>query len=413
MATDFQALDALATTNWYRPASVRRLAILLTDGESSFAPRILVSKLAKAGIDLVVVRFWNIDERVWQANGKAEPLYRPAPLTLPPVADLAALTTGGRVYDESELAAAASAARRYLGDGPVRRDNRRRAHDLARTLMRCSLPASRWPCSPAGSATAHAGHPEARAPEELRERIAYSMVSAWRGSSTTAETPLTKSASAAAAELIRKAIVDGRARAGIAPEGGGACPRARHQPHAGSRGAPRAPDRGSDRVDSEPGRDRSCLRGRGPRRSLPAPRAARRLRGAALAAARIAPEDVGRLRESCERFDSLRAADDVTELVHENVIFHDIDPPRGWKRAARADGPEVIQLPLVYRSYVWYSPEQKLISEHYHRQLTSALAAGDAERAELVMKEHVFEARDFLVAKLRERQESEAEEQSE
>ena len=56
------------------------------------------------------------------------------------------------------------------------------------------------------------------------------------------------------------------------------------------------------------------------------------------------------------------------------------------------------QLPLVYRSYVWYSPEQKRISAHYHRQLTSALAARDAERAEIVMKEHVFEARDFLVA---------------
>jgi DNA-binding GntR family transcriptional regulator len=55
----------------------------------------------------------------------------------------------------------------------------------------------------------------------------------------------------------------------------------------------------------------------------------------------------------------------------------------------------------VYRSYHWYSPEQKLISEHYHRQLTAALAARDAERAERVMTEHVLEARDFLVAQLR------------
>jgi DNA-binding GntR family transcriptional regulator len=50
---------------------------------------------------------------------------------------------------------------------------------------------------------------------------------------------------------------------------------------------------------------------------------------------------------------------------------------------------------------VWYSPDQKLISEHYHRQLTAALAAREPERAELVMKEHVLEARDFLVARLR------------
>jgi DNA-binding GntR family transcriptional regulator len=62
----------------------------------------------------------------------------------------------------------------------------------------------------------------------------------------------------------------------------------------------------------------------------------------------------------------------------------------------------VIELPLVYKSYIWYSPDQQRISVHYHRQIVTALAARDAERAELVMKEHVFEARDLLVARLRE-----------
>jgi len=38
------------------------------------------------------------------------------------------------------------------------------------------------------------------------------------------------------------------------------------------------------------------------------------------------------------------------------------------------------------------------ISVHYHRQIVKALADGDADRAELVMKEHVLEARDVLVA---------------
>ena len=69
--------------------------------------------------------------------------------------------------------------------------------------------------------------------------------------------------------------------------------------------------------------------------------------------------------------------------------------------AARASASmvrQVIELPLVYRSYSWYSPEQQRISAHYHRQITRALEARDAERAELVMKEHVFEARDLLVA---------------
>jgi DNA-binding GntR family transcriptional regulator len=62
----------------------------------------------------------------------------------------------------------------------------------------------------------------------------------------------------------------------------------------------------------------------------------------------------------------------------------------------------VIELPLVYRSYYWYSPEQKLISDHYHHQLAHALSARDGDRAELIMKEHVFEARDFLIERLKE-----------
>jgi DNA-binding GntR family transcriptional regulator len=59
----------------------------------------------------------------------------------------------------------------------------------------------------------------------------------------------------------------------------------------------------------------------------------------------------------------------------------------------------VIELPLVYKSYVWYSPDQKRISAHYHRQITNAMRTRDADRAEHLMREHVFEARDLLVAK--------------
>ena len=60
----------------------------------------------------------------------------------------------------------------------------------------------------------------------------------------------------------------------------------------------------------------------------------------------------------------------------------------------------MIEIPLVYKSFYWYSPEQKVISQHYHRQLTRALKLGDGERAELIMKEHVLEARDFLLAQI-------------
>ena len=61
----------------------------------------------------------------------------------------------------------------------------------------------------------------------------------------------------------------------------------------------------------------------------------------------------------------------------------------------------VTELPLVYKSYLWYSPSQKLVSAHYHRQIVHALEARDPERAENVMKQHVFEARDVLMTHVR------------
>jgi DNA-binding GntR family transcriptional regulator len=212
--------------------------------------------------------------------------------------------------------------------------------------------------------------------------------------------PLTKSASAAAAELIRAAIVEGRLEPGQ---------RLKEEELARELGISRTPVREALLVlqtegllEAAPNRgaavrtfDADDLDDLYQLRAVLEGFAARR------AAARITDEEVSELRESCERFDALRAADDVDDLVQENVRFHDVilGAARSERLAQLVRG--VIQLPLVYRSYVWYSPEQKLISEHYHRQLTAALAAHDTERAESLMKEHVLEARDFLVARIR------------
>jgi DNA-binding GntR family transcriptional regulator len=213
-------------------------------------------------------------------------------------------------------------------------------------------------------------------------------------------TPLTRNASTVAADLIRAAIVDGRLEPGR---------RLKEEELARELGISRTPVREALLVlqtegllDAAPNRGaavrayeaddlddlyqlRAVLEGFATRR----------------AATRISPEGVARLRESCERFVSLRAEEDVAELVRENVRFHDVILEAAGSERLTEMVRKVIQLPLVYRSYHWYSPEQKLISEHYHRQLTVALAARDAEWAEMLMKEHVLEARDFLIARLR------------
>ena len=212
--------------------------------------------------------------------------------------------------------------------------------------------------------------------------------------------PFVRNSSDVAAEVIREAIVDGRLAPGA---------RLKEEGLARELGISRTPVREAllllqteGLVDAAPNRgatvrvhDADELEDLYQLRALLEGYAARR------AATRVSEEVVQQLWASCDRFDA-RTDGDIRGLVKENHFFHDtILEAAGSVRVAEMVR-KVIVLPLVYRSYIWYSPQQRRISGHYHRQITKALGAGDAERAELVMKEHVFEARDVLVAHLRE-----------
>jgi DNA-binding GntR family transcriptional regulator len=216
------------------------------------------------------------------------------------------------------------------------------------------------------------------------------------------QAPLNRNASVAATELIRAAIVEGRLEPGQ---------RLKEEELARELGISRTPVReallflqAEGLVESEPNRG-ATVRAYEPEeiedmyelRALLEGHAAHR------AATRISEEDLGRLRESNERFATLGAENDVVDLVRENLAFHNTVLEAAGSERLAAMVRKVIELPLVYKSFYWYSPEQKLISDHYHRELTRALEARDAERAELIMKEHVFEARDFLIATLKDR----------
>jgi DNA-binding GntR family transcriptional regulator len=118
------------------------------------------------------------------------------------------------------------------------------------------------------------------------------------------------------------------------------------------------------------------------------------------AAQRITDGDVEELNASCARFVALGHATDenVHEIVAENVFFHTkIVDIAGSERLAEMVR-KVIELPLVYKSWSWYSPDQKRRSEQSHQQLVQVLAARDADRAELIMRGHVYDGRDVLLA---------------
>ncbi|MGH3066596.1 MAG: GntR family transcriptional regulator [Gaiellaceae bacterium] len=211
--------------------------------------------------------------------------------------------------------------------------------------------------------------------------------------------PLAGNASVGAAEVIRQAIVEGAYAPGA---------RLKEEELARELGISRTPVReallvlqAEGLVDASPNRgatvrvhDAEDLDDLYQLRALLEGYAARR------AAARGSEELVGVLWASCNRFDGLSDGD-VRALVKENFVFHNaILDAAGSARVADMVR-RVIDLPLVYKSYIWYSPEQRRISAHYHRQIATAVESHDAERAELVMKEHVFEARDLLVQRVR------------
>jgi DNA-binding GntR family transcriptional regulator len=102
------------------------------------------------------------------------------------------------------------------------------------------------------------------------------------------------------------------------------------------------------------------------------------------------------LRASCDRFAVLVDGSDIHALVAENAVFH----RTVWEAAASdrlaAMIGDVVAIPLVYRSYVWYSPEQSRSSYDLHCRILVALEGRDGGAAEDLMREHVRAARDVL-----------------
>ena len=211
--------------------------------------------------------------------------------------------------------------------------------------------------------------------------------------------PVAKNASLVATEVIREAIMDGTLWPGQ---------RLKEEELARELGISRTPVREAllilqteGMVEAAPNRGATVrsfdAAGLGEMYLL---RAAVEGLAARLAAERVTARTLSKLRRSCDRFEAECADGTLKELVKENLVFHDtILEVADSERIAHLVR-SVTVLPLVYKSYLWYSPSQKLVSAHHHRQIVYAFEARDPERAEAVMKQHVFEARDVLIRRL-------------
>ena len=212
-------------------------------------------------------------------------------------------------------------------------------------------------------------------------------------------TSLIRNASDLASELIRDAILDGRLAPGK---------RLKEEQLAKDLGISRTPVReallllqAEGLIESVPNRG-AIVRAYSSKelvdmydlRALLESYAARR------AATRVTDEQLAELEESCRRFRERRLAHDVNGLTKENLFFHfTIAQAAGTAKLVELVQ-AAIQVPLVSSSFYSYSKRESRQSEDFHRRILAALRAGDRERAELLMKEHIYEGRDSLLARM-------------
>jgi len=210
-----------------------------------------------------------------------------------------------------------------------------------------------------------------------------------------AHPPLSRTASAAAADLIRQAIGDGRLEPGH---------HLKEEQLAQELGVSRTPVRealhvlqAEGLIETFPNRgatvrtyDLADLEDLYELRALLEGRAARR------AATRVNAAQLAELHASCRRFEGLVGTPNLQALVAENALFHEVILDAAASERLTGMVHQVVVLPLVYKSYIWYSPEQATASYHYHCELVDAIEQRDAQRADDVMREHIDAAQRVL-----------------
>jgi hypothetical protein len=117
-ATSLAALGNLGRLNFFAPNALKRVAVVLTDGESlPVNVPLLRDRLDQGGIKPVFIRVWAADERVFDARGRPA-AYRPDPASGGALSELATAVFG-RAVGEGKPGRALDAIRSAVGEGPT------------------------------------------------------------------------------------------------------------------------------------------------------------------------------------------------------------------------------------------------------------------------------------------------------
>ena len=89
-------------------------------------------------------------------------------------------------------------------------------------------------------------------------------------------------------------------------------------------------------------------------------------------------------------------------LVNANQDFHHTIVAASRNRRLEKMVRRTMQIPMVLKAFSWYRPIERAVTNHQHRKVLRALESGDAQRAELVITEHIYEGRDVILRALEE-----------
>lgn len=119
------------------------------------------------------------------------------------------------------------------------------------------------------------------------------------------------------------------------------------------------------------------------------------------AAERITDAELADLEASNKRFAKLRTHDErLPELAQENFRFHRTVLDAAGSARLATTVQQVTTLPLMYKSYLEYSEDNRRTALEHHVEILAALKQRDAGSAGALMERHVLWARDVAVAHL-------------
>lgn len=104
--------------------------------------------------------------------------------------------------------------------------------------------------------------------------------------------------------------------------------------------------------------------------------------------------------EDCIRGDWQPTEDQVDRvryLTSRNNAFHSVITKASQNSQLEAVLTQIVELPLIFRAFFWYTKEQLIQSNNHHLELINALAIHDSERAKQIMSIHIGVAQHLLI----------------